>query len=52
MIGTDSLDTLIALDGRLLISEEYLDVLIKEANKKMKRNSKKIKEYISILLCF
>ena len=49
IIGTDSLDTLIALDGKLLISEEYLKVLIIEANKKIKRNGKKIKEY-SILL--
>jgi tRNA wybutosine-synthesizing protein 3 len=52
IIGTDALDTLIAKDSKLLVSEEYLKVLNEESNKKLKRNSKKIKEYFKALTSF
>ena len=45
IIGTDTMDTLIARNSKLLVSENYLRILIQEANKKLKRNSKKIKDY-------
>jgi len=45
IIGTDILDTIISKNGKLLISDEYLRILINEANKKLKRNSKKILGY-------
>jgi tRNA wybutosine-synthesizing protein 3 len=38
MIGTERIDTIIAKDGRLLVSDEYLQLLIEKSNRKMHRN--------------
>jgi len=52
IIGTDALDTVIAHQGKILVSDDYLKVLITEANKKLKRNSKKINEFYKIIRSF
>jgi len=44
IIGTESMETIIARDGKSLISDEYLNILVMEANKKLERNKSKIKE--------
>lgn len=44
--STEILATIIADKGKLLINDDYLKVLIKEANKKLKRTRKKIKRLI------
>ena len=38
------METIIAKDGKLLVSEGYLKELVKEANKKLLRNKNKIDE--------
>jgi tRNA wybutosine-synthesizing protein 3 len=50
IIGTEMLDTIIARKGKLAISEEYLRILVLEANKKMKRNKIKIQKFTGLLL--
>ena len=44
IIGTESMETIIARNGKLIISNDYLKTIIKEANKKLERNKKKITE--------
>ncbi|MBW2975642.1 hypothetical protein KY366_08030 [Candidatus Woesearchaeota archaeon] len=44
IIGTESMETLIARDGRMLVDDDYLKILVKEANKKLDRNKGKIDE--------
>ena len=44
IIGTEAMETIIAKDGKLLVSEGYLKELVKEANKKLLRNKNKIDE--------
>jgi tRNA wybutosine-synthesizing protein 3 len=38
IIGTERIDTIIGKGSRLLISEEYLRMMVEEANRKMQRN--------------
>lgn len=40
--SSEIINAIIAQDGKLLITEEYLKVLIKEANKKMEKNKEKV----------
>jgi len=44
IIGTEAMETIIARNGKMLIDEDYLKILVKEANKKLERNKKKIRE--------
>lgn len=44
MIGTDSLNALIAKKGKIMITKDYLKELIRQANLKQKNNLKKIKK--------
>jgi len=49
IIGTETMDTIIMDNGKFLASDEYLNILIREANKKMLRNSEKIIKLYDIL---
>lgn len=42
--STEIIDAIIADKGELFVDEDYLEILIKEANKKIERNKKKIKK--------
>ncbi|MEA2037905.1 MAG: hypothetical protein U9O94_10445 [Nanoarchaeota archaeon] len=50
IIGTEAMETIIARDGKILVEDSYLRVLIKDANKRLERNKKKIKELQKKLL--
>ena len=43
--STEILNTIIAKNEKLLITDDYLKVLIQEANKKIEQNNKKIKKF-------
>jgi len=43
--STEILATIISRKGKLLIEEDYLKVLVEEANKRLDRTKKKIKEF-------
>ena len=43
--GTDRMDTIIAQNGNILVEEDYLKILIEEANLRHKRNLEKIKKF-------
>lgn len=47
--GNQHLETIISDNNKFLITKDYLKLLIKEANKKLKENFKKIKKFESIL---
>lgn len=42
IIGTETLCTIVAKDGRQIISDDYLNVLVGECNKKMTSNAQKL----------
>lgn len=44
--STEILNTIIAKNKKLLVNDSYLKVLIKEANKKIEQNNKKIKKFL------
>lgn len=44
IIGTEAMETIIARNCKMLFSDDYLKILVKEANKKLERNKNKIKE--------
>ncbi len=44
IIGTEAMETIIAREGKRLIDDDYLKMLVKEANIKLERNENKIKE--------
>ncbi len=43
--STERLDTIVAKDGKILVTEEYMKVLVNEANKKLKRTREKMKKF-------
>ena len=43
IISTEHFDTIIAKKGKLLIEDDFLKILLNEANSRMKRNREKIK---------
>lgn len=47
IIGTEAMETIIARKGKMLVNDDYLKTIVKEANKKLERNKKKIKELYS-----
>ena len=46
-IGSERIQALVAKDGKLLVSEDYIRAIIEEANKKQERNHKYIEKIIS-----
>lgn len=42
VISSEQINTPLIADGKLMVSEEYLKILISEANKKMQRNREKL----------
>ena len=42
LISTEKIETIISKNGKLLIDEDYLKVLIKEGNEKLEKTWKKI----------
>lgn len=51
-IGSERIQALVAKDGKMLVSEDYLKVIIEEANKKQERNHHKIKKIENIISSF
>jgi tRNA wybutosine-synthesizing protein 3 len=49
IIGTEFIDTIISKNKKLLVSDEYLKFLVKEANKKLRRNKRNIKRFHSLV---
>lgn len=45
--STDVLATIIAKNGQIVVSEEYLALLIQEANKKMQKNQERLELFIT-----
>jgi len=50
IIGTGFIYTIIA-DGKLIVSDDYLKVLIKEANKKIRKNKIEIERFCDLVKC-
>jgi len=48
IIGTGFIDTIIA-DGKLIVSDEHLKVLVKEANKKLEKSKKDIDRFYGLV---
>lgn len=49
IIGTDRLDVPIAADKKVLVTEDYFKFLLIEANKKHKRNIKRINDFVKAI---
>ncbi len=49
IVGTEFLDTIISKGKRLLVSEDYLKVLVDEANKKLDRSRERLDKFILYL---
>ena len=49
MFGSEKIETIVAKDRKLLVSDHYLRVLAEEANKKLEITRKRIKKFISLL---
>lgn len=43
ILGSERLETIIVRDGKVLVTKEYLTILLEEANKRFAQNSKRIK---------
>ena len=46
LVGTDLMAAPVSIDGKLAVDDDYLEVLVKEANKKLERNANKIKAFM------
>lgn len=44
IVDTQRIETLIAKNGKILITEEYLKILIETANHKLKKSRKRIEQ--------
>jgi len=51
IIGTGFIDTIIVDKGKMLISDDYLKVLINEANKKIRKNKIEIDRFYDLVKC-
>jgi len=47
--SSDYIDTIIARNNKLLVDEDYIKVLVSEANKKLRRNKEKVNEFHRLL---
>ncbi len=52
IIGTEAMEAIIARNGKMLIDDNYLKILVEEANKKLERNKTKIRELFKQLKRF
>lgn len=43
--SSEIIDAIIAENGKLLVTDDYLKILVREANKKLKKNKEKIKRF-------
>ncbi|MCP3684150.1 MAG: hypothetical protein GY861_15825 [bacterium] len=50
IIGAEHIEAIVSKAGKIVVSDELLQILIDEANKRMKDNKKKIKRFYSILV--
>ena len=44
LVSTENMDVPVIKDGKLLVEDDYLRILVSEANKKLKRTKEKIKK--------
>lgn len=44
VIGTEAMETIIARNSSMLVGDDYLKILVNEANKKLERNKNKVRE--------
>jgi len=49
LISTESIDALVAEKGRIVVSDDYIKSLVREANKKMDANEEKITKLCSLV---
>ena len=49
IIGSEQFDTIISKQGKVFVSDEYLGLLVNEANKKLEKNSRKIKKFYGLI---
>jgi len=49
IIGTEFMDTIIARDGKMLITDDYLEILVDEANKKLVRSKRYIDRFTDLI---
>ncbi len=49
IIGTENIETIVSKDNELVVDKDYLKILLKEANKKMELNKKKIDSFLTLL---
>jgi len=49
IMGTEFIDTIIAKDGKLLVDEDYIKVLIEYANKKLAKGHERINNFEKII---
>lgn len=47
--STEVISTIIAEKGKLLVDDNYIKILIREANKKLKENREKIKKFFNLI---
>lgn len=49
IIGTENIESLVGVKGKILASEELIEGLVKEANRKMEVNLERIEELVGKL---
>lgn len=49
IIGTGFIDTIVADKGNMIVFEDYIKVLVKEANKKLNKNKKDINRFYNLI---
>ncbi len=49
IIGNEHIDTIIAKNNKLLVTEDYLKELVKEVNRKLEKNFSNIKKFYSLV---
>jgi tRNA wybutosine-synthesizing protein 3 len=49
IIGTESMETIITKNSKMLVDDTYLRILIEEANKKLEKNRKKINKLYRVI---
>ena len=49
ILSTERIDTIIAKEGKILVTDEYLQILVDEANKKLLKTQEKIEKFKNLL---
>ena len=47
--GTERMDTIVAINNKIIVEDDYLKILLREANNKLIRNKEKIKQFLLLL---